>query len=81
ALLGIYFAGFGGWLASLGGSIYYLVIGVLMLASGVQVIRGRPSGFFIYLAVWIITLVWAIWESGSDPWKLEVRLLAPTVLL
>ncbi|WP_312857025.1 membrane-bound PQQ-dependent dehydrogenase, glucose/quinate/shikimate family [Novosphingobium chloroacetimidivorans] len=81
ALLGAFFAGFGGWLAMLGGSLYYVLIGLLMIASGVQVARGRPSGFFLYLAIWLITVVWAIWEAGSDPWKLEVRLFAPSVLL
>ncbi|MCC2976530.1 membrane-bound PQQ-dependent dehydrogenase, glucose/quinate/shikimate family [Sphingomonas sp. PL-96] len=79
--LGVFFAGFGGWLAVLGGSLYYLLVGVVMIASGVQVARRKPSGFFLYLGIWLITLVWAIWEAGSDPWKLEVRLLAPSVLL
>lgn len=81
ALLGAYFLVMGGWLASLGGSVYYAAVGVLMIASALQVARGKPSGFFIYLAVWAITLVWALWESGLDPWKLEVRLFAPSVLL
>ncbi len=79
--LGAYFAGFGGWLMTLGGTVYYLITGVAMALAGVQVVRGRSSGFFIYLAVWVFTLVWAIWESGADPWKLEVRLFAPSVLL
>lgn len=83
ALMGIggYFALYGGWLAAMGDTPYYVVVGVLMAASGVQILRGKVSGFWIYLAVWLITLVWAFWESGLDPWKLEVRLFAPTVLL
>lgn len=80
-MLGAYFTGMGSWLVSLGGTVYYVAAGLLMIASGVQVARGRSSGFFLYLAAWVITLIWSIWESGSDPWKLEVRLFAPSVLL
>jgi quinoprotein glucose dehydrogenase len=80
-LLGLYFAGYGGWLASLGGTVYYIIAGILMIISGVQVARGKPSGFVIYLAVWVYTLIWSLVESGLDPWRLEVRLFAPSVLL
>jgi quinoprotein glucose dehydrogenase len=81
SLLGLYFAGYGGWLVTLGGTFYYLITGVLMIASGVQVARGKASGFLIYLVIWLFTLIWAFAESGLDPWKLEVRLFAPSVLL
>lgn len=81
SLLGLYFAGYGGWLVLLGDTPYYAVAGLAMIASGIQVARGAKSGFFIYAAVWLATLLWAFYESGLDPWKLEVRLFAPSVLL
>ncbi len=80
-LLGLYFAANGAWLVSLGGTFYYVVVGLLMIASGIQVVRDRNSGFVIYFVAWILTLVWSFYESGLDPWKLEVRLFAPSVLL
>lgn len=43
--LGAYFAGFGGWLMTLGGTVYYLITGVAMALAGVQVVRGRSSAF------------------------------------
>lgn len=81
ALIGLYFAGYGGLLLSLGDTVYYALAGVLMIVSGVQVARGKTSGFVIYALVWVYTLIWSIVESGLDPWKLEVRLVAPSVLL
>lgn len=80
ALLGLYFLGGGVWLAALGGSLYYLIAGVAMIASGVLIALGRRAGAWIYLVVWIGTLVWALAESGLNFWVLEPKLLAPTVL-
>ncbi|HEX6978742.1 MAG TPA: membrane-bound PQQ-dependent dehydrogenase, glucose/quinate/shikimate family [Alphaproteobacteria bacterium] len=79
-LLGIFFAGAGAHLIWLGGSWYYAVAGLGLIASGVALCMGRIAGLWIYAAVWIFTLVWALWESGFNVWYLMPRLLAPTVL-
>jgi len=79
-LLGLFFAGAGGWLAALGGSWYYLIAGIGLIASGILLVGGRRAALFVYAAVWLYTLVWALSESGLDPWNLMPRLVAPTVL-
>jgi quinoprotein glucose dehydrogenase len=79
-LLGLVFTVGGGWLAILGGSLYYLAAGLLLIASGILVACGRRSGAWIYAAALLLTLVWAVWEVGFDPWQLLPRLDGPLVL-
>ena len=71
----------GAWLAVLGGSPYYFVAGVAMLASGLLLMRGQRIGGWIYAAVVFFTLIWALWEVGGNGWALVPRVVAPLVLL
>ena len=41
---------------------------------------GRASGLYLYLAVFLGTVVWALWEVGIDFWPLVPRLVAPVFL-
>ncbi len=81
AILGGFFAVAGAQLALLGGSPYYLVAGVAMVASGALIGRHDPRGRMLFLAVWLGTLIWAVWEVGLEPLWLVPRVVAPTVLL
>lgn len=81
ALIGLVLAGGGAWLLIEGGSAYYLITGVAMLISGVQLIRGRLAGAWLYVAIFLATMVWALWEVGTSPWALVPRVVAPLVLL
>ncbi len=78
ALAGLFFLIGGGKLISLGGSWYFLLAGAALLASGVQLVRRRPSGAWIYLAAFAATVIWALSEVGLDYWSLVSRLLAMT---
>ncbi|MBV6416054.1 MAG: Quinate/shikimate dehydrogenase (quinone) [Steroidobacteraceae bacterium] len=64
----------GAKLLRLGGSAYYLVIGLLLVASAVLLWRRRRSGALLYGAILFITLAWAIREAGFDAWALAPRL-------
>jgi quinoprotein glucose dehydrogenase len=64
----------GGWLLALGGSWYYLVAGVLLLASAVQLWRGRRLGATLFWIALALTVLWAAWESGLDYWRWVPRL-------
>ncbi|RYD92866.1 MAG: membrane-bound PQQ-dependent dehydrogenase, glucose/quinate/shikimate family, partial [Sphingomonadales bacterium] len=79
-LIGAVFLAGGGYLATLGGSPYYLIVGLTLVASGVLYWRGRRWGERLYALLLAGTLIWAWIESGANPWALEVRLLAPAVL-
>ena len=80
-IIGLVLAIGGAWLVSLGGSWYYLIAGAAMIAAGVLLFLGRRAGAWLYLAIFAGTVIWAIWESGADPWALVPRLVGPTVLL
>ncbi|MGK6354328.1 membrane-bound PQQ-dependent dehydrogenase, glucose/quinate/shikimate family [Sphingomonas sp. DT-207] len=80
-LIGLVLAIGGAWLSLLGGSVYYFLAGLGLIASGLLIFRGRPLGAGIYALVWLLTLVWALWEVGLNGWALVPRVIAPTVLL
>ncbi len=73
-LCGVVIAAGGLELALLGGSTYYVIAGVLLLADGLLLWRGRRVGLGVYLALLVYTLVWSLWEIGLDPWSLASRL-------
>jgi len=73
ALLGIILTGGGLWLVTLGGSAYYLFGGLGVLATGALLVAGRRSALWVYAAVLIGTLIWAVSEIGFDWWPLAAR--------
>jgi quinoprotein glucose dehydrogenase len=64
----------------LGGSPYYLIAGIATAASGILVWTNDRRGVWLYGAILVATLAWAIWEAGFDGWALAARLVAPWVL-
>ena len=68
-------------LVTVGGSAYYLLAGVGLIASGGLIALRRPLGVWVYVGVFLATLVWAIWEVGLQAWPLVPRVIAPLVLL
>jgi len=81
ALIGLVLAVGGAWLAILGGSLYYVITGIAMLASGVLLVRQRLLGGWIYCLVVAATILWAFAEVGGNSWALVPRIIAPIVLL
>ncbi|SLN26187.1 Quinate/shikimate dehydrogenase (quinone) [Aquimixticola soesokkakensis] len=74
ALVGLGLAGGGAMLIARDGSWYYLLVGLALIASGVQIARGAPSGAVIYLIAFALTVIWAFWEAGLDFWALHARI-------
>jgi len=81
ALIGLVLLIGGAWLALLGGSLYYLVTGAAMIASGLMLMRGMRLGGWLYILIFILTVLWALWEVGTNGWALVPRVIAPLVLL
>jgi quinoprotein glucose dehydrogenase len=73
-LLGLALAIGGAQLALLGGSLYYVLTGVLLVVAAVYLWRRRRFGMWLYLFVVAYTLVWSLWEIGLDGWALASRL-------
>lgn len=72
--LGLAFTAGGAQLASLGGSLYFLLMGLALLVSGVAMARRRVLGAWVYAAGLLGTTAWALWEVGLDFWPLVSRL-------
>jgi len=81
AAIGLFFAIGGGKLVSLGGSWYFVIAGVVMLLSAIQFFRRRASAVVLFLAVFIGTLIWSLFDAGLDFWPLVSRLMVPTGLM
>lgn len=67
-------------LQSLGGSGYFSLAGVGLTLSGILIALRRPSGVVLYLAVFIASLVWSLWDVGLSFWPLFSRLVMLAVL-
>jgi quinoprotein glucose dehydrogenase len=79
-LIGLVIGAGGLWLVSLGGSAYYLLAGLGLIVSGVLLVLRRRLGAWLYFVVVALTILWALWEVGLDPWGLVPRIVAPLVL-
>ncbi len=81
-LLTLIAAGFGyggAQLIAVGGSWYYLLAALAMVASAVLLWRRNLLGAYLYGALWLATFVWALFEAGADLWALLPRLAFITV--
>ena len=62
------------WLTFLGGSFYYVVIGLLFIAFAILLGKRSVSAIWLYAALMLGTTLWAVWEVGTDFWALAPRL-------
>jgi quinoprotein glucose dehydrogenase len=80
-VIGLILAAGGAWLIALGGSFYYLPAGLGLILSGYFLLGRRAEGALVYLFLFLLTLIWAWWEVGSNGWALVPRVVGPAVLL
>jgi quinoprotein glucose dehydrogenase len=81
AVIGVVLLAGGIYLAALGGSPYYLIAGLLLLASAWFLARGRLLGGWIYCAAFVLSAVWGLGEARGNAWAMVPWLIAPLVLL
>jgi quinoprotein glucose dehydrogenase len=74
ALVSLGLGGAGLWLIMLGGSRYYLAAALVLLVSGVLLMRGSAAALSTYALLLIGTMAWSLWEVGFDWWPLAARL-------
>lgn len=73
-LVGGYLAYGGVKLAALGGSIYYILAGAVHIAAAILMFKKNVRVGQLYLAFFVVTIVWALWETGLAFWPLAARL-------
>jgi glucose dehydrogenase len=67
---------FGGLqLVFLGGSFYYLLAGLVLVASAMKLWKADPMGSMVYGGLLVATVAWAFLESGTNLWALAPRIL------
>lgn len=67
-------------LVQLGGSWYFLLMGVASAVAGVLLVMRRPNGALLYGLAFVATLLWALVDAGWNFWPLVSRLVMPAVL-
>lgn len=80
ALAGLGLAAGGVKLVSLGGSWYYLIAGLALLATGVLYALRKPTAAIVLAVTVLGTLLWALSEVGLNFWGLVPR-LAPFLVM
>lgn len=61
-------------LATTGGSLYYLIAGIGIVAVGILLLMGRAAALGLYALVLFVSNLWSLWEVGLDWWQLVPRL-------
>ncbi|MBZ9675901.1 glucose/quinate/shikimate family membrane-bound PQQ-dependent dehydrogenase [Mesorhizobium sp. ES1-1] len=72
-IIGLALGAGGLWLASVGGSWYYVITGLAFLITGWLLYRRRSTALWLYAGIVLATLAWAVWETGFDWWELAPR--------
>ncbi|HTE41290.1 MAG TPA: membrane-bound PQQ-dependent dehydrogenase, glucose/quinate/shikimate family [Steroidobacteraceae bacterium] len=60
-------------LASVSGSFYYALAGLALAASAALLWKGDKRGAHLYGALVAATVIWALWEVGTNLWALMPR--------
>lgn len=79
-LLGVVILAGGVWLAALGGSLYYVIAGAALAATGLLLFWRRIEAAWLYGVLFVGTAIWAVWEVGFSGWPLVPRIVGPAVL-
>jgi len=73
-IIGLPMIWFGAELAFLGGTPYYVIAGILLSLSAVELWRAQRRGFFLFAAALLLTLAWAVYEAGTEFWLVGSRI-------
>ncbi|MCK3775506.1 glucose/quinate/shikimate family membrane-bound PQQ-dependent dehydrogenase [Ensifer sesbaniae] len=73
ALIGLVLGGGGAKLLMLGGSPYYLVVGIGFLLTAVLIFMRKSAAIWLYAFIVLGSLGWAVSEVGFDWWQLGPR--------
>src|SRR5690606_38046167 len=72
-LLGLVLVAGGIWLAAVGGSWFYILLGILLVISGALLWARNSLGLGLYGLTVFVTLAWALWYVGLDWWASATR--------
>ncbi|MGE8049744.1 membrane-bound PQQ-dependent dehydrogenase, glucose/quinate/shikimate family [Pseudomonas monteilii] len=70
----------GAYLAYLGGSWYYLLAGVGLAVCGKWLASRKAAAIALFLPIYVLTIIWALWESGLNFWA-QVPRIGPFLVI
>ena len=79
-IIGLAIGILGAKLALVGGTLYFALMGVVMVIAAVLIFRRRRGGILLYAVAFIASVIWAIGDAGWNFWPLFSRLFALGVL-
>lgn len=79
-IVGLAIGALGAKLASVGGSWFFALMGLVMVVSAILIARQRRGGIVLYALAFIVAVVWSISDAGWDFWPLFSRLFTFGVL-
>jgi quinoprotein glucose dehydrogenase len=62
------------YLAVIGGSWYYIIAGILFIATAILLQKRKSTALIVYAILVLGTVIWGLWEVGSDFFALAPRL-------
>ena len=65
-VLGLILAAGGAYLLVLGGSPYYLIAGIALIATAFLILKRNAAALWVYGLLLLGSLAWAIFEVGLD---------------
>ena len=74
AISGLYLLGGGIWLSAIGGSPYYVIAGIALLAVAWLVFMRHGLSLWVYAVLLLATVAWGVYEAGFDFWALAPRI-------
>jgi quinate dehydrogenase (quinone) len=77
---GLFMLAGGSYLITLAGSWYFALAGLGLTLAGILIVRRRLLGALIYLAVFVASVGWSLWDVGLAFWPLFSRLFALAAL-
>ena len=77
---GAFFTVGGVKLATLGGSWYFVISGVITLASAIFIFKKKALGVWLFSLVFVGTIIWSLLDAGWEFWPLFSRLMFPAGL-
>ncbi|EBN0460842.1 PQQ-binding-like beta-propeller repeat protein, partial [Salmonella enterica subsp. enterica serovar Dublin] len=80
AILGLPLTFGGAYLLALGGSPFYFLSGLAVLATAFGFIKRTRWALPLYAAWLVVLLIWSLWESGLHWWPLATRLGLPAII-
>lgn len=64
----------GGWLVQLGGSAYYLTVGMALAAAGVLLALRKPISVAVFALAYLATWIWSLFDGGWSFWPMIPRI-------